>query len=79
MNSSVSPSGSAISAARAKRLALAQVSGASESDLREFEVDYDDGRMEYEGKIYYNGMEYEFEIDAYSGAFRSWEVEPIHD
>ena len=78
-NSSVSPSGSAISAARAKRLALAQVSGASESDLREFEVDYDDGRMEYEGKIYYNGMEYEFEIDAYSGAFRSWEVEPIHD
>ena len=78
-NSSVSPSGSAISAARAKQLALAQVPGASESDLREFEVDYDDGRMEYEGKIYYNGMEYEFEIDAYSGAFRSWEVEPIHD
>lgn len=78
-NSSTSPSGSTISAAKAKQLALAQVPGASESNLREFEADYDDGRMEYEGKIYYNGMEYEFEIDAYSGAFRSWEVEPIHD
>lgn len=56
-------------------LALSQVPGASENDLVEFETDYDDGRTEYEGKIRYDGMEYEFEIDAYSGAFRSWEAE----
>ena len=66
-----------ISAQKAKELALAQVPGASESDIWEFDTDYDDGRIEYEGKIIYDGMEYEFEIDAYSGAFRSWEAEPI--
>lgn len=35
----------------------------------------DDGRLEYEGTIYYNGVEYEFSIDGYSGAIRSWEVD----
>ena len=34
--------------------------------------------MEYEGKILYNGMEYEFEIDAYSCAFRGWEAECVN-
>ncbi len=71
--------GGELTADEAKALALAQVPGAKTSDIREFEVDYDDGRLEYEGKIYYNGMEYEFEIDGYSGAIRSWEAEPIHD
>ena len=68
-----------ISEAEAKKIALAQVPGAKESDIREFEVDYDDGRLEYEGSIYYGEMEYEFEIDGYSGAIRSWEVESIYD
>lgn len=67
---------SKISEQKAKELALAQVPGASERDIREFETDHDDGRIEYEGKIFYDGMEYEFKIDAYSGAFRSWEAEP---
>ena len=67
-----------ISAEDAKALALAQVPGAAASDIREFETDRDDGRMEYEGKIVYGGMEYEFEIDGYSGAIRSWEAEPLH-
>ncbi len=70
---------STISADQAKAIAIAQVPGASLSDIREFETDYDDGRLEYEGKIYYGGMEYEFEIDGYSGAIRSWEVESIYD
>lgn len=61
----------------AKELALAQVPGAAVGDIVKFKVDYDDGRMEYEGKIVYSGMEYEFEIDGYSGAFRSWEVKPV--
>lgn len=51
--------------------------GATASDIREFETDYDDGRTEYEGKIVYDGMEYEFEIDGYSGAIRNWESEPV--
>ena len=64
---------------QAKQIALAQVPGASTGDIREFEVDHDDGRLEYEGTILYGEMEYEFEIDGYSGAIRSWEVESIHD
>lgn len=63
----------------AMELALAQVPGASRSDIREFETDSEDGRTEYEGKIRYDGMEYEFEIDAYSGAFRSWEAEQMDE
>lgn len=74
--SAASSGTSTITEADAKKLALAQVPGAAESDIREFKTDYDDGRMEYEGKILYGGMEYEFEIDAYSGAIRSWETEP---
>ncbi len=65
-----------ITAASAKSLALAQVPGATARNIVEFETDYDDGRIEYEGKIVYKGMEYEFEIDGYSGAFRKWESEP---
>ena len=67
-----------ISADDAKAIALAQVPGASASDIWEFETDRDDGRIQYEGKIVYGGMEYEFEIDGYSGAIRNWEVEPAH-
>lgn len=74
--SSPTPSGSTLTEEQAKELALAQVPGASSGDIQKFKTDYDDGRMEYEGKIVYDGMEYEFEIDAYSGAFRSWEAEP---
>ncbi len=68
-----------ITADQAKEKALSQVPGATVSDIREFETDYDDGRLQYEGKIYYNGMEYEFEIDGYSGAIRSWDAESMFD
>lgn len=71
--------GSSISQERAKEIALAQVPGAALSDIREFETDYDDGRLEYEGKIFYGGMEYEFTIDGYSGAIREWEADSIYD
>lgn len=74
-----SSGGTMITVEAARKLALAQVPGASEQNMVEFEVDYDDGHTEYEGKIIYNGMEYEFEIDAYSGTFRSWETEPVDD
>ena len=64
-----------ITADEAKEIALAKVPGATTSDIYEFEVDRDDGRLEYEGSIYYSGTEYEFTIDGYSGAIRSWETE----
>ena len=38
-----------------------------------------DGRMTYEGKIVYNGMEYEFEVDAHSGTITDWDSESIYD
>ena len=65
-----------LTADQAKALALEQVPGATTNDIYEFETDYDDGRIEYEGKIIYGGMEYEFEIDGYSGSIRNWEAEP---
>lgn len=68
-----------ITAEKAKEIALSQVAGATVDDIYEFEVDYDDGRLEYEGKIYYEKMEYEFSIDGYSGAIREWEAESIYD
>lgn len=70
-----SGTGTELTAEEAKALALAQVPGATESDIIEFKTDRDDGRIEYEGEILYSGMKYEFEIDGYSGAIRSWEVE----
>ncbi|MDY3710843.1 MAG: PepSY domain-containing protein [Agathobaculum sp.] len=68
-----------ITADAAKDLALAQVPGATRANIREFKTDYDDGRLEYEGKIYYGNMEYEFTIDGYSGSIREWDVESIYD
>ena len=64
-----------VTADQAKEKALAQVPGATVNDIYEFETDYDDGRLQYEGKIIYDGMEYEFEIDGYSGSIREWESE----
>ena len=41
----------------------------------EFNRDYENGRLEYEGEIHYNGYEYDFEIDADTGTITKWEVE----
>ena len=71
-------SGTTISASQAKEIALAKVPGATVNNIYEFKQDWYDGRIEYEGSIYYSGMEYEFTIDAYSGAIREWEVESYY-
>ena len=42
-------------------------------------LERDDGRELYEGTIVYNGMKYEFEVDAYSGAIREWDAESVYD
>ena len=68
-----------ITEARAKEIALNKVPGASTANIYEFKLDYDDGRLEYEGKIIYNSMEYEFSIDANTGNVTGWDVESIYD
>lgn len=64
----------AISEADAKKAALERVPGAAEQDLR-MELEYDDDRYVYEGDIYYQQKEYEFEIDANTGNFLKWSEE----
>lgn len=67
-----------VSEATAKQTALARVSGATEKDIYEWKLDYDDGRPEYEGKIIYGGTEYDFTIDATSGTVTEWEAEALN-
>ena len=66
-----------VSEADAKKTALDRVSGATDKDIYEWKLDYDDGRQEYEGKIIYAGMEYEFTIDASTGSVLEWDAEKI--
>ena len=68
-----------VSEAAAKQTALARVSGATEKDIYEWKLDYDDGRPEYEGKIIYGGTEYEFTIDATTGSVTEWDTEAVHN
>ena len=65
----------AISSDEAVQSALARVPGATVVNVTEFNRDYENGRLEYEGEIHYNGYEYDFEIDADTGTFIKWEVE----
>lgn len=64
----------AVTREQAIETALSRVSGATEQDIR-IELDRDDGVYKYEGDIIYNGMEYEFEIDANSGTILEWSEE----
>ena len=64
----------AVSRDEAVKTALGKVSGATERDIR-IELDYDDGRYKYEGDIIYNGIEYDFEIDADNGKIIEWSEE----
>lgn len=68
-----------VNEATAKQTALSRVSGATEKDIYEWKLDYDDGRPEYEGKIIYGGTEYEFTIDATSGTITEWDTEAVHN
>lgn len=66
-----------VSEADAKKTAIDRVSGATDKDIYEWKLDYDDGRPEYEGKIIYGGTEYEFTIDATTGSIIEWDAETI--
>ena len=56
----------AVTQEQAIETALSRVSGATEQDIR-ISLDHDDGVYKYEGDIIYNGVEYDFEIDATTG------------
>ena len=72
-------SGSYIGLDRAKEIALAKVSGATSANIRRAYQDRDDGRVTYEIEIRYNLRDYEFEIDASTGAILDWDSESIYD
>ena len=55
---------------------LDRVPGASADSIR-LELDEDDSRLIYEGELFYDNTEYEFQIDAYSGAVLEWESDSV--
>ena len=58
-------------------IVLKKVNGATK-DMVVLYQDMDDGMLLYEGKLLYNGTEYEFEINAYTGDIIKWEQEAFH-
>lgn len=66
--------GSAVTLEQARELVLERVPGAAASDVQ-IEQERDDGRDIYEGEVYYDRTEYEFEIDASTGSFIKWSVD----
>lgn len=65
-----------ISIAEARDLALSKVPGAKAENIQII-GGYDDGIVLYQGEIHYNNMEYDFEINAYTGEFTEWEGEAL--
>lgn len=61
----------------AQNIILKQIKGATK-DMIAMHLDTDDGMLFYEGKVVYNGTEYEFELNAYTGDIIKWEEEAIH-
>lgn len=66
--------GGAVTLEQARELVLERVPGAAASDVQ-IEQERDDGRDIYEGEVYYDRTEYEFEIDASTGSFIKWSVD----
>ena len=72
--------GSYIGEAKAKSIALS-AAGLTESQVSHIRcyLDRDDGRWEYSVEFWSGTMEYEYEIDAYSGAILSRDMDSIYD
>lgn len=73
-NGSGHSSRAAVTLEEAQEIALDRVQGATARNIS-IELDEDDGWYVYEGEIVYDGMEYEFEIDADTGNILKWEEE----
>ncbi len=74
-NNSHNPTNTIISEEDARKIALEQVSGATDEHIREFDRDYDDGRLKYEIEILFEDKEYTFDIDARDGAILERELD----
>lgn len=74
-NNSHNPTNTIISEEDARKIALEQVSGATVEHIREFDRDYDDGRLKYEIEIFFEDKEYTFDIDARDGAILERELD----
>lgn len=69
----------ATTAEQAKNTALAHAGiDASDVTFINAHLDYDDGIYAYEGKFYYGNYEYEFEVDADSGAIIKFEMDHVY-
>ena len=68
-----SNSGDYISEAQAKQI-VEQMAGTT-GFYKDFKLDVDDGRVIYEGELRSGWMEYEFEIDAVTGAVLDWDMD----
>ena len=60
-------------------IALAKVPGAASKHITKLKLKLNDGSYVYEVEIVYDNIEYDFEIDAYSGTILSWESETIRN
>ena len=69
----VSSSSDTLSKAQIK--AIVEKKAGTTGTYRDFHLDRDDGRLVYEGELRSNGMEYEFEIDAVTGAILDWDAD----
>ncbi len=72
-----SGTGASVSVSTAQSTALSRVTGATSANIVEWKFDYDDGRAEYEGKIIYDNVKYEFTMDASTGNIYEWSQEAV--
>ena len=70
--------GNTISIEEASRIALDRVPGATDKDIM-IRAERDDGRRIYEGSIWFDRTEYEFEIDAATGRIIEWDRDRERD
>lgn len=63
---------------KARTIALSRVPGAPADSIRELKLECDDGRWEYEIELVFKNTEYEFTLDAYTGAVLKWSSELIY-
>lgn len=65
-----------IKAEDVKKIVFDKVPGAEDKNLR-LSLEYDDGRLLYEGEIIYGNTDYDFEIDAQTGDILEWSEEKL--
>ncbi len=68
-----------VSEENVKKMIFMLIEGSSDKDIRKLKKEMDDGRWKYDVEVIYNGMEYEFEIDAKTGEILNFESESIYD